>query len=249
MLRKRLGIIEWLEFEIFQEVPNFVHGVFLRHGGVSVGEFSSLNVGRSQGDDLIAVDTNLKKIREILDVPLLSFAKQHHSPFVCEVTQGDKERPLCDALVTQEQGLGLLLNHADCQVAIIVDPVRRVLANVHAGWRGNVQNIYKNTIDTLKQKFHSKPEDLLVGISPSLGPEASEFINYRTEFPETFWTFQYRPHYFNLWEISRWQLECCGVLTSHIEIASICTYTNSADFFSYRREKKSGRHATAAAFL
>jgi hypothetical protein len=250
MLRKNSGGVEWLEFEIFQEVPNFVHGVFLRHGGVSSEEFSSLNVGSFQGDDPKAIQENVEKIRAILGVPSLALARQHHSAVIQEVVSRNAEEvPLCDALITQEKGIGLLLNHADCQVAVMVDPIRRVLANVHAGWRGNVQNIYKNAVDALKRRFHSKPEDLLVGISPSLGPEASEFIHYRTEFPEEFVMFQHKLNYFNLWELGRWQLESCGILPHHIEIASMCTYANSADFFSYRRKKKSGRHGTAAAFV
>ena len=129
-----------------------------------------------------------------------------------------------------------------------MDPVCRAIANVHAGWKGNAQNIYREVIERMHALFRSRPENLLVGISPSLGPDASEFVNWQSELPEFFWEFQFKPNYFNLWELSRKQLLSCGVLAHHIEIASICTYANPQDFFSYRRCKKSGRHGTVAGF-
>ena len=142
-----------------------------------------------------------------------------------------------------------MIKHADCQAAIFYDPVHHAVSCVHAGWRGNVQNIYAHAIAFMAGKFHSQPADILVCISPSLGPHFSEFKNYKTEFPESFWPFQIRPNYFNLWEISRTQLQECGILPHHIEIASICTYANEQDFFSYRRDKVTGRNATVVALF
>src|SRR5262249_11397000 len=97
------------------------------------------------------------------------------------------------------------------------------------------------------QAFGSRPEDLLVGISPSLGPHSAEFKNYRTEFPQELWGFQVRPEYFDLWALARHQCEECGILPQHIEIAEICTYANPEDYFSYRRDGVTGRNATVAA--
>ena len=139
-----------------------------------------------------------------------------------------------------------MVRHADCQAAIFYDPKNKAVANVHSGWRGNVKNIYRSTIQKMRRVFGSKPADLLVCISPSLGPDCAEFIHYKAEFPEDFWAFQIKPYYFNLWAIARYQLELSGILPHHIEIAEICTNTEVEDYFSYRREKVSGRHATLA---
>ena len=139
-----------------------------------------------------------------------------------------------------------MMKHADCQAAIFYDPVHHALANVHSGWRGNVKNIYQTTILKMASVFGTKPQDLLVGISPSLGPQHAEFKNYKVEFPEHFWSFQVCPEYFDLWAIARHQLEEAGVLPYHIEIAGICTYANKEDCYSYRRDKVTGRHATLA---
>lgn len=151
--------------------------------------------------------------------------------------------------MTDVKGLGLLITHADCQAAIFYDPVHRALANVHSGWRSSVQNIYLETIHKMRERYGSRPEDLRVGISPSLGPEAAEFRDFKTLFPEPFWSFQTKAEYFNFWEISRWQLISAGVLPHHIEIAGICTYSTPKDWFSYRREPCSGRHGTIAALV
>lgn len=151
--------------------------------------------------------------------------------------------------MTDEKNVGLMIKHADCQAAIFYDPLHHAVANVHCGWRGNVKNIYREIVEAMGQRYGSRPQDLLVGISPSLGPQASEFRNYIKELPKSFWEFQIKPLYFDLWEISKQQLMGCGILSHHIEIAKICTFSTPEDCFSYRREKRSGRHATIVALL
>jgi len=150
----------------------------------------------------------------------------------------------CDGFITKERGIASLIKHADCQACIMYDPIQHIVANIHAGWRGSVQNIYATAIKQLGEQYNSQPENLLVCISPSLGPSAAEFSNYKEELPESMWEFQDRKHYFNFWEISRSQLIKCGILPHHIEIAEKCTYSNEEDYFSYRREGLTGRHGT-----
>jgi len=247
LIRRRSGTIEWLEFELFQGIPGLVHGVFLRHGGVSEGPYASLNVGGGSGDNPEKIAENRERIRQVLGVKVLLSSHQTHGACVhlfAEHLPFEKE---CDGMMTQEKSVGLMAKHADCQIALIYDPVRAAIAAVHAGWRGNVQNIYAKAVAGMNNAFGSKPKDLLVGISPSLGPGAAEFIHYREEFPESFWKFQEKPHHFNLWEIGREQFLQAGILPSHLEIASICTKSHPEDFFSYRREKMSGRHGTVIA--
>lgn len=137
-----------------------------------------------------------------------------------------------------------MIKHADCQAAIFFDPVERAVGAVHCGWRGNVQNIYRHTVETFQSQFGSRVENLLVCISPSLGPENAEFINHERELPQEFLSFKQKVCHFDLWAIARWQLEEVGVLPQHIEIANICTFSDAGDFFSFRREKKTGNHGT-----
>ncbi|MGC2595982.1 MAG: peptidoglycan editing factor PgeF [Rhabdochlamydiaceae bacterium] len=249
MIRKKQGEIEWLEFDILAGIPGVVHAIFLRHGGVSEGPYQSLNLGGGTGDDLNKIGENRRRILKALNMEKWIGGKQVHGDTVAWVKQADQEVGDCDGLITDRKEIGLMIKHADCQAAIFYDPIHHAVANVHSGWRGNVKNIYGTTVQKMGKTFGSKPEDLLVGISPSLGPSRAEFINYQVEFPQTFWGFQVQPTYFDLWEIARFQLETAGVLPYHIEIAKICTHKNSHDFFSYRRDKTTGRNATLVTLL
>lgn len=246
MQRKNREGIDWLEYEIFHSCK-LKHASFLRHGGVSQGQLSSLNFGNVLGEREENVKKNTSLAQQLLEIPLLYASKQCHGKEVAEITHAflaKKECVTADALMTNEKGIGLMIKHADCQAAIFYDPCQQAVAVVHAGWRGSVQNIYRATIEKMKGKYRSQPQDLLVSISHSLGPTHAEFKNYEHELPRTFWEHQVKPLYFDFWEISRRQLIECGILSHHIEIAGICTYENIVDCFSHRRDPTTGRHAT-----
>lgn len=254
MLRKKKGSIEWLEFELLANEAGLAHAIFLRHGGVSDGVYASLNAHSETYDLPENIKENQKKILEVLEIERLISVDTVHGTNIELVTKPRKIFRECDGLMTSESNWGLLMPHADCQAVIFYDPVHHAVANIHAGWRGQMQNIYQQTILKMGQTFQSRPEDLLVAISPSLGPENSEFINFKREIPEKYWSFQFKPTYFNLWELARHQLKESGILSHHIEIAEIDTYANPHDFFSYRRQKKvvgnskqiTGCHSTVA---
>jgi len=246
VIRKKNGEVEWLEFELLADMP-LQHGVFLRHGGVSKGTFGSLNAGGLRGDTAENIEENRWRIQTVLGLEVIKGCNQVHADHVMLVTDPAQVLPDGDGLMTQQRALGLMVLHADCQGTIFYDPVQHAVSVVHAGWRGNVRNIYAGTVARMGREFGSRPEDLLVAISPSLGPDRSEFINYRTELPESFWRFQFKPTYFDLWAISRHQLEEAGVRPEHIQIAAMCTYDRPEDFFSFRRDKTPGNHATIAA--
>lgn len=249
MRRKEKDGVIWLEFDLLADMPGIKHGVFLRHGGFSTGAYGSLNFSPYVGDDPLAVERNHAKARDIMQVKTLATAYQCHGTQVHEIKTNPQTDLKGDALMTACPGIGLTVYHADCQAAIIYDPVQHAVANVHAGWRGNVQNIYAEAISAMQRTYQSKPQDLLVCISPSLGPGNAQFINYRTELPEHFWPYQVKPFFFDLWEIGKMQLIQSGILPQHIEIAEMCTYGNPQDCFSYRQCKVSGRHGTIVALL
>ncbi len=241
MIRRKKESIEWLEFEQFQEFPELIHGVTLRHGGVSRDSYSSLNIGGGSGDDPELIAQNRKLFQECLGVGEVFAATQVHGNRV-EWVDSTSGRLECDGLITKERGFPLLIKHADCQAALIYDPMNKVIGALHSGWRGSVGNIYGEAISAF-----DKPENLLVCISPSLGPCHAEFVNYKTELPEDFLEFQVSPNYFDFWQITKRQLLDAGVLDHHIEFANLCTFSEKDDFFSFRREKKTGRHGTVIA--
>lgn len=250
MLYRKGNDVHWLEFELLSECSHLKHGIFLRHGGHSQGAFGSLNLAFNKGDDDENVIANRKKASEALGLTnLISTSQRHGTDIISASSLPASNLKAGDVLTTNSKGASLLILHADCQAAIIFDPIRLALANVHCGWRGSVQNIYAKTIDYMKKVYGSLPEDLLVGISPSLGPYSAQFIHYREELPESFWQFQVKPLYFDFWEITRFQLLQEGVLSHHIEIAGIDTYENTKDFFSYRRSHLTGNNGTFAVVI
>ena len=256
MLRKEMNGVVFLEFPLLQEFTRLQHAVFTKHGGVSDGSYASLNAAFNTGDLDENVQENRRRIQNVFKredkVPHLLSVNQIHSDLVVALDDHpstSETSPTGDGLLCATAHRALLVKHADCQATIFYDPIQHACANVHAGWRGNVQNIYKKTIALMRQKYGSQPEDLFVCISPSLGPQASEFINYKKELPEEFLPFQIAPTYFDLWEISKWQLMQENVLAHHVQVAQICSRSTPDDFFSYRREKASGRNATVVCLL
>ena len=224
--------IEWLEFDLLKEHPSVIHGSFLRHGGTSDGAFKSLNTSDSIGDKPEDVKVNRNLICEQLNLPHITFPRLVHGTKILRIDQDNcNTHPEVDGVFTKEPNIGLAVTHADCQAAIFYDPESFTIGVVHAGWKGMVGNIYGEMVRTLKEEVSAKPENLIVCISPSLGPDHAEFKNYKKEFPEDFWSFQADPNYFNLWEIGKMQLTGSGVAEKNIEIEEICTFCNSKDYF------------------
>lgn len=260
MLRQVQDGVHWLEFSILSDIPGLAHAVFLRHGGHSRPPFYSFNLADHSGDNFAHVTANRAKALSLINSPkssTLVWADQCHgvAPYEVPLLRFDsnaiynqhKPNGTFDILMTGYTNQVLMIHHADCQASIIYDPIHHVIANVHAGWRGSVQNVYAIAIERLKHVYGSKTQDLMVGIGPSLGPNYAEFVNYKTELPESFWQFQVKPNYFDFWAISEMQLKNSGILPHHMEIARFCTYQNSEDCFSYRREGITGRHGTLVA--
>lgn len=250
MIRKQNDQLQWLEFELLAEIPRLVHGVLLRQGGFSQNHFRGLNLSKMVGDHLPHVEANLNLVKSTFCLPILFSSRLNHGNDVISVAPQMLEScPLADGMITSHSGIGLLNTHADCQAAIFYDPIHHALANVHCGWRGSTKNIYAAVIQQMEKVYNSRAENLLVCISPSLGPQSAEFIHFREELPESFWPFQPKANMFDFWAISEWQLKEAGVLSDHIQIAGIDTFANPVDYFSYRRDKITGRQGTVACLL
>lgn len=240
--------IEWLEYDLLEKFPHVLHGTFSRHGGNSAGHFSTLNVGEGTPDSSDAVKCNRELVRKAVGIAKIIFPHQTHGVNVARVTSKNIDQVVqADALYTTEKNVGLGIAHADCQAAIFYDPVHEAIGVAHCGWRGSAQNIYARLVDTLKRELGTQPHNLIVCVSPSLGPDHAEFKNYKHELPKDFWAFQTKPAYFDFWKISQAQLAKCGVLEKNIEFAKVCTFCHTEDYFSYRAEKNTGRNATVVA--
>jgi YfiH family protein len=232
-------------------LPELAHGFFSRRGGVSAGPFHSLNVSSAVGDRRELVAENQRRLQQALGLTNLAGAAQVHGGRAAVITSLDQAReediPEVDILVTTVPGLGLLIKQADCQAVMFYDPVNRVVANVHCGWRGQVRNVLGETVQLLQARFGTRPRDLYAAVGPSLGPCCAEFTNFRREFPPDLWTYQVRPTYFDLWRLSRDQLAAAGLLPARLNLAGLCTRCDAEHFYSYRRDHVTGRQGAVIA--
>jgi purine-nucleoside/S-methyl-5'-thioadenosine phosphorylase / adenosine deaminase len=230
--------------------PELIHGFLTRQGGVSLAPFDSLNLSLSVGDRPEAVAENRRRVQRSLGLAVLADAAQKHgcqdAVFSEDPVAASKDLAAADILLTDRSGVGLLIKQADCQAVVLYDPARRVLANVHCGWRGQVQNVLGVAVAQLRQKFGCRPADLYAAISPSLGPCCAEFRHYQREFPPELWPYQVRPNYFDLWRLSLDQLRAAGLQADHLDLAGLCTRCHDREFFSYRRDRLTGRQGTVA---
>ena len=238
-----------MQFPKLTALDGFFHGIFLRLESDRLNLPEDFNLGMGSGTPDSRVQANRRRMLEALGQGLVGvYARQTHGTKVG--IWNSKAIPVTDiridgdALVTNRESGALVIQTADCQAIIIIDPVRRVVANIHSGWRGSVGNIIGRTIRTMADDYGSRPLDMIGCIGPSLGPCCAEFVNYRDELPEHFWEYRRSGDYFDFWEISRNQMLEAGVPGDQISVSGICTKCNQHLFFSYRGDPRTGRFAT-----
>jgi YfiH family protein len=237
-------------FENLASFPELVHGVFSRHGGSSDPPFDALNVSFGVGDQPENVLANRRRISRNLGGIRLVPVRQVHGTGVFQLVREDLERhddisrpPEADAIITDCRGAGLTIQVADCQPVMVYDPEARVAANIHSGWRGSVQNIIGHTITRMIAAYGCRAEHMMAAVGPSLGPCCAEFINYRSEIPDSLWAYRIGKHHFDFWKMSRDQLEAAGITRENIECSSVCTRCHPETYFSYRHRRRTGRFA------
>lgn len=215
--------------------------------------YNTLNTSYTVGDREVHVAENLRTIKKTMDMEHLAFMNQSHGIDVAVFREdGDNmhhEIPNADAMITNIPGVGLMVKQADCQAVILFDPEKKVVANVHCGWRGNVQNILGAVVRRMEDTFGCNGPDLLAAIGPSLGPCCGEFVGHQDLFPKDFLRFMIRENWFDLWAVSCRQLEDAGLKEKNIACAEICTQCRTDLFFSYRGEGKTGRFGTVVMLL
>ena len=251
MILKQKNGISFFQFPNLALFADIRHAIFTRNGGHSSGPFLSLNVSSGVGDEEKAVKENRALISREMGEKESVFARQVHGTKVLVFSKQDTSVPqslgkavlIGDAMVTDIREKNLVIQVADCQALLMYDPVRRVIANIHSGWRGSIANIIGHTLIAMKKNFGCDPVHIVAGIGPSLGPCCAEFVNYKKEIPETFWKYKNDSDCFDFWAVSRDQLCDAGVSEENIHISGLCTRCRTDLFFSYRAEGITGRFA------
>ncbi|MBF0227862.1 MAG: peptidoglycan editing factor PgeF [Desulfobacterales bacterium] len=244
MILKEKNKIKFFQFPNLSDFKSINHGVIIRY--YSDNPFKNMNLSFTASDDLDAVTNNRNLLLNMTNFDNIVYLKQVHSDKIIIIDKkiNHESEQEGDAIISNIQKQGISIKTADCQSIIIYDPTKKVVANIHSGWRGSINNIAGKTVNKMEKYFSSKPSELFVGISPSLGPCCAEFKNYKDEIPSEFWEYKNDFNYFDFWKITTAQLCEEGLKEANIYSSNICTKCNQHLFFSYRGEKKTGRFAT-----
>lgn len=252
-------------FPSFDAIPFVRHGFSTRLGGVSKGICASMNLSFSRGDDEMAVKENFRRMCSAMGVEAenVVISAQTHTTNVRIITADDRGRGITrpreytdvDGMITNEPEVVLCTQYADCVPLFFVDPVKRVVATSHAGWRGTAGGIGRVTVERMSAAFGCDPGDILVGIGPSIGqccfevdtPVYEAFCN-STDFDEDCVIHRGGgKHHIDLWAVNRRGLLSSGVKAENITVTDLCTRCHPDVLWSHRAT--GGQRGSLAAFI
>lgn len=233
-------------------VPSGVGMAFTtRNCGHSQAPFDSFNLGRHVGDNPEHVEENRKQLLDDLDgVDRIVWLNQIHSSDVVTVDDGFVNVPDADASVTRSRGVALAIMTADCLPVLLAADDGSVVGAAHCGWRGLAGGVLANTLKSMG----TSPDKVTAWLGPCIGPEAFEVGEIVREAfcglnPQSEKCFAARPpknggnkYLADLPGLAVMELGRMGV--KRIIPSGLCTYTDSGSFFSYRRERVTGRMAS-----
>jgi len=264
--------IRILQVPALARLPWLIHGFSTRVGGASPTDGEKvLNLGFTEWDGKENVLENRRRFQSALgaaDLKLVSL-KQIHSDVIHLFDATPAEPCQGDASTTNRPGLLLGVQTADCVPILLVDPKKRAVAAVHAGWRGTLQRIVVKAIGRMHMQFGTKPADLLAAIGPSIGgccyevgtEVATQFLSQFAEAPDWFdefrtgdepnsiqWLNRMPPGHqpppknvlLDLKKANRAQLLGAGLRAANIFVSDLCTACRPDLLFSYRKEAARG---------
>ncbi len=247
---------QYLQSDLFCETGIVTHAFTCRKGGVSHGNILGMNLGFRVDDNTESVMENYRLLADDLKIPMESMvlSRQTHTDHIRPVTEDDAGKGVTkpsdiydtDALITDRTGISLIVFSADCVPILLLDPKRRVIAAVHAGWRGTVKEIAKKTVMLMQTKYQCDPLDIRCAIGPSIGPCCFTFGSEATEiFPPSYCKEMEDGRFLvDIWRMNQDQLLSQGILAEHIDLSNLCTVCHADTFYSYRtHQEHTGRQA------
>jgi hypothetical protein len=214
-----------------------------RAGGVSTGRFASFNLGLRAGDDPQAVAANRTRLGALLPQPP-HWLRQVHGSVVVEADALGGE-PEADAAIARRPGTVCAVLVADCIPVLLADRAGTMVGIAHAGWRGLACGVIENTVRAMTETGR----ELIAYLGPGIGPAAFEVgEDVREAFlaRDAGAAAAFKPHAAGKWLadlylLARQSLRRSGVAEVHG--GTLCTFSDAQRFFSYRRERTTGRMA------
>ncbi len=254
-IQQRKNNLTYFTAPSFSETQVVSHAFTTRLGGVSAGKYDSLNLGLFTADKPDNILENRRRVCQTLNIGIENLVGGHqvHGDHVYCVTKADQGRgatgrrpviPDTDALMTNEPGMALITFFADCAPVLFLDPVKKVIALAHAGWKGTVAKIAVKTVQAMGERYGAQPQRLLAVVGPSIGPCHYQIDRPVLEkvqeafpgaWPRLLTGFTGEDHaYLNLWEANSLQLIEAGLVKDNITVMNLCTYCHQDLLFSHR---------------
>lgn len=244
---------KYLTFPSLEKHEHLFHCFTTRLGGVSEGQFASMNLGFGTGDKEENVSENYKIMAEKLNIKIEDIVEtdQTHTNNIRYVTEKDKGRAMkepdytnVDGLFTDKKNIALMTFHADCTPLFFYDPIKEVIGMAHAGWRGTLQNIAGEMVKAFINDFNCDAANIKSVIGPSLGSccfevdkdVADMFISADKKYKD-FMKIKGEKYHFDLWEINKYNMIKEGMKESNIEISGLCSKCHNDLLFSHRGQK------------
>lgn len=247
--------VTYITFQkLSQYSEDLMHGFSTRLGGVSKNHLGSMNLSFTRGDERENVLENHRRFANALeyDETQLVFSNQVHLTNFHKVTKEDCGKGITresdileiDGLVTDEPGIPLITFYADCVPLFFYDPMKKVIAMAHSGWKGTVERIGAKMISYMKEEYHSNPKDIVCAIAPSICQkcyEVSEDVALRfldvfgdKYGDELLYKKENGKYQLNLHKACEITLLEAGITKEHLDITDICTCCNPEFLFSHR---------------
>ncbi|MBP3706014.1 MAG: peptidoglycan editing factor PgeF [Clostridia bacterium] len=258
------GDLVYITFPKLQAVNTVRHTFSTRLGGVSDGQYSSMNLSFNNGDNRQDVIKNYEIICSAVGINTenLVLTHQTHTNNVIAVDENHRgtgfSKPSfqdVDGLITDCRGVALVIQFADCTPLIFCDPVKRVIASSHSGWRGTVKQIGAVTIEKMVNDFGCKAENIIAAIGPSIGnccyevdePVFDSFSKMELDMSAAFQKCRKDHWKLDLKMANKIILINSGIKEENIDVADICTCCNSHEFHSHRAT--AGKRGNLAAII
>jgi YfiH family protein len=240
-----------MEFSQFRKYEQkLFHTITDRYGGVSQKPYDTLNLALHVADEPLNVLENRLRVSEKYDfcIKNLIYMDQVHGAHVAVIEDAMENKiSECDAMITNQRNIPLMVMVADCIPILLYDPVQEVIGVAHAGRNGTFLGIVQETVKKMQQHFHVLPKDILIGLGPSIhrccyevGSDLADIAI--KNFGEASIMIKEGRSYLDLQLLNYHQMIEIGIQKEHIETSSICTACDE-NYFSYRREGETGRFA------
>lgn len=265
---KQFDGVRYVTFPKLDAARGVRHIFSTRLGGVSTGAYGSMNLSFRNGDSRENVEENYRRLCAAagIDVSHLVLSRQTHTNNVIAVTKaecgmGYSKPDFCDVdgLITKEPGVALVTQYADCVPLLFYDPVARVCANSHSGWRGTVQKIGEVTVRKMVREFGCRAENIIAAIGPCICKNCYEVdsavysafksAGFGDDFLNAVFVSKADGVHFmlDLSEANRLILCGAGINPENIDVARLCTAENSELLHSHRAA--AGKRGNLAAVI